>query len=150
MGSVALMPVGFPCLSSCIWIWGKGTWSEGWAGHGVTHLQLPLLPCRGTLGPWQQHSSVHTTHTQPASHFSFQRPIFQSIPINPSADISRTALEAALQRSSNLEMCRGAEMALWSPALITSNGQKELCSGLSYCHLQNDSAAGFPPVQLLS
>lgn len=92
-----------------------GKRSEGWAGHGVTQLMVGRTQCYPAGGHWGPGSSMALfpllTHSQHLC-FSFQRPIFLSIPINPSADISRTALEAALQRSSNLKMCRGAEMAL--------------------------------------
>lgn len=102
-------------VSGCIWIWGKGIWSSGWAGHGAACLMGASTHCYPAGGHWGPGSSMALfpllTHSQ-HPHFSFQRPIFLSIPINPSVDISRTALEAALQRSSNLEMCCGAEMAL--------------------------------------
>lgn len=41
-------------------------------------------------------------------------------------------------------------MAPKSPALITANGQKEVYSDLSHCHLQNFLAANLPSDLLLA
>lgn len=61
---------GVPMLmSGCIWIWGKGIWSECWAGHGVTHLMGGSTHCNplGDTGALAAAWLCSTTHTQRAS-----------------------------------------------------------------------------------
>ena len=100
-------------VSGCVWTWAKGIWSDGLGMECPTSWgEHPLLPSGGHWGPGSSMALFPLLAHSQNPPFSFQRPLFLSIPINPTADISRTALEAALHRSSNLEMCCGAEMAL--------------------------------------
>lgn len=121
--------------------------------HGAAALVGAGTHCcsaRGHQGPSSSAAPFRLAHVHPASTFLLPEANFLSIPINPSADVSRTALKVGLQKSSNSETCRGAAKAPQSPALITANGQKELYDDLSHCHLQNDLAATLPLVPLLA
>lgn len=95
------------------------------AGHGAAALVGAGTHCccaRGHQGPGSSTAPFPLAHVHPASTLLLLEANFLSIPINPSADVSRTALKVDLQKSSNSETCRGAAKAPRSPALITANG----------------------------
>lgn len=148
MCSVALTPVGFPpqCLG-CVWLLGRRLDTE----PPLSWVLAPTAAVQGdNQGPSSSAAPFPLAHVHPASTLLLPEAYFLSIPINPSADVSRTALKVGLQKSGNSEMCRGAAKAPRSPALITANGQKELYDDLSHCHLRNDLAAILPLVPLLT
>lgn len=103
---------------------------------------------RGHGGPDSSTAPSPLAHTPWHPRLSFQRQIFPPIPINPSADVPKRALEVALLKSVHSERCHRAVVAPQSPALSMENGQKGLPDDVS--HSQEDTAARLPSALLLS
>lgn len=153
MYSVALTPMGFPhrCPG---YVWSRGQRLPGFSqmcSHWSHRCCHPWMSHRGMSGPQQQQVPVPTGSHPPnigvspsGGQFSCR---FQSAPVlTPQGHLRRWLCG----RAAVWKYICGAGMAPKSPALITANGQKELYSDLSRCHLQNDLAAQLPSDLLLA